>query len=70
MERRFSYNFDNILTYEKNIGKHNILALAGTNAQDNWFFNMETNANAFLANPNLEPVLTNITLSPTYTETL
>lgn len=63
-ERRFGYNFDNVLSYEKSIGEHNILAMIGMNAQDNWFFNMETNATGFLANSNLPPVLSNVALDP------
>ncbi len=62
--RMFGYNFDNVLSYEKAIGNHNILAMIGMNAQDNWFFNMETKANGFLVNPNLEPVLSNVAISP------
>ncbi|MBN2274021.1 MAG: TonB-dependent receptor [Bacteroidales bacterium] len=64
MERRFSYNFDNVLSYEKTFGRHNVLAMVGMNAQDNWFYNMEINANGFLANPNLDPVMSNIAISP------
>jgi TonB-linked SusC/RagA family outer membrane protein len=63
-ERMFGYNFDNVLSYQKAIGDHNILAMIGMNAQDNWFFNMETKANGFLINPNLAPVLSNIAISP------
>ncbi len=62
MERRFSYNWDNILSYEKTIGKHNLLAMVAMNVQDNWRFNEDINANAFLIHPNLDPVISNISL--------
>jgi TonB-linked SusC/RagA family outer membrane protein len=62
MERRFSYNWDNILSYEKTIGKHNLLAMVAMNVQDNWTFYEDINANAFLIHPNLDPVISNIFL--------
>ncbi len=62
MERRFSYNWDNILSYEKTIGKHNLLAMVAMNVQDNWRFYEDINANAFLIHPNLDPVISNIFL--------
>ncbi len=62
MERRFSYNWDNILSYEKTLGKHNLLAMVAMNVQDNWRFYENIDANAFLIHPNLEPVISNIFL--------
>jgi len=37
-ERYYNYNFDNTLTFQKDFGKHNVLAMVGMNSQDSWFF--------------------------------
>ncbi|MBN2520486.1 MAG: SusC/RagA family TonB-linked outer membrane protein, partial [Bacteroidales bacterium] len=63
MKREFFYNFDNVLSYEANYGKHNFLALVGMNAQDNYFFKVEANIDGYLSN--VEPVLTNVTTRDT-----
>jgi TonB-dependent starch-binding outer membrane protein SusC len=68
MERKFGYNWDNIISYENTFGKHSILLMAGTNAQDNWYFNMDVNCNGFLSNPNLDPVPSNIVMRPDLAE--
>jgi TonB-linked SusC/RagA family outer membrane protein len=39
--------------------------MVGMNAQDNWYFNTDINANAFLKNQNLAPVITNTVLQST-----
>ncbi len=62
MERKFGYNWDNFISYERSIGSHNFIAMVGTNSQDNWYFNMEEDINAFLVNSNLAPVPSNIAL--------
>ncbi|UCH13516.1 MAG: TonB-dependent receptor, partial [Bacteroidales bacterium] len=59
IDRKFYYNIDNTLTYEKNFGDHSILAMAGINAQDNRFFEVEGRIEGYLSN--IEPVLTNVT---------
>jgi TonB-dependent starch-binding outer membrane protein SusC len=64
MERKFGYNWDNIISYETSVGKHNFLLMGGTNAQDNWYFNSDVDINAFLQNPNLPKVPSNIVLQP------
>jgi TonB-linked SusC/RagA family outer membrane protein len=64
MERKFGYNWDNVASFERTFGKHNLIGMIGTNAQDNWYFNMDVDINAFLQNPNLAEVPTNIVLQP------
>ncbi len=64
MERKFGYNWDNYISFEKTLGKHNLLAMVGANAQDNWFFNMEIKANGFLQNPYLDEVPSNVVMLP------
>jgi TonB-linked SusC/RagA family outer membrane protein len=59
MERKFYYNIDNTITYEKSFGNHNILAMAGMNAQDNRFFKVKGKIKGYLSN--IETVLTNVT---------
>jgi len=59
MERNFFYNFDNVLTWEKDFGKHNVVLMVGTNAQDNWFFKVDDEVQGFQSN--VAPVLTNVT---------
>jgi TonB-linked SusC/RagA family outer membrane protein len=59
MDRRFYYNIDNTITYEKSYGDHNILVMAGMNAQDNRFFSVKGKVKGYLSN--IEPVLTNVT---------
>ena len=58
MERKFGYNWDNVLSYDKTFGDHTILAMVGTNVQDNWYFSVEGNAFGYLTNR--APVLTNL----------
>ena len=58
MERLFGYNWDNVLSYSKNFGEHSVLAMVGTNVQDNWYFNVEGTGEGYLSNE--APVLTNI----------
>jgi len=57
-ERYFGYNFDNVLSYERDFGRHNLMALIGTNAQDNWFFNVKARVDGYLSND--APVLSNV----------
>jgi TonB-dependent starch-binding outer membrane protein SusC len=64
MERKFGYNWDNVISFERSFGQHNLIAMVGTNSQDNWYFNMDVDINAFLQNPNLAPVPSNIVLQP------
>jgi len=68
MSRTFNYNFDNVLSYEKDFGKHHILAMLGMNAQDGTYFNMRSVREGFLTNT--APVLSNVmpdTLLTSYT---
>jgi TonB-linked SusC/RagA family outer membrane protein len=58
MSRTFSYNFDNVLSYEKDFGKNHLLALVGMNAQDGTYFNMRSVREGVLLNS--APVLTNV----------
>jgi TonB-dependent starch-binding outer membrane protein SusC len=68
MARRFNYNFDNVLSYETDFGKHHVLALVGMNAQDGNYFNMRSVRVGYLTNT--APVLSNVmpdTLITSYT---
>ncbi len=58
MEREVGYNWDNILTYNKIFGDHSVLAMVGTNVQDNWYFNVEATAEGYLSSD--APVLSNV----------
>ncbi|MBN1924996.1 MAG: TonB-dependent receptor [Prolixibacteraceae bacterium] len=58
MSRTFNYNFDNVLSYQKEFGKHHMMALVGMNAQDGTYFNMRSVREGFLINP--APVLSNV----------
>lgn len=60
MSRDFSYNWDNILSYDKNIGKHNFTFLVGTNLERYTIYNVDPKMYGYLSNPNLEPALTNV----------
>jgi TonB-linked SusC/RagA family outer membrane protein len=64
MERKFGYNWDNTLTFQKSFGKHNVLAMIGSNAQDNWEKWLLTEADAFMFNPKVPAVISNIELRP------
>lgn len=64
MERKFGYNWDNTLAYQNSFSKHNILAMIGSNAQDNWNKWLKTEADAYLFNPNVPAVISNIELRP------
>lgn len=64
MERKFGYNWDNTLTYQNSFGKHNVLAMIGSNAQDNWNKWLYTEADAYMFNPNVPNVISNIELRP------
>jgi TonB-linked SusC/RagA family outer membrane protein len=59
MSRNFNYNFDNVLSYDKDFGKHNIVAILGMNAQDGTYFNVRGTRNGFLSNS--ARVLNNVT---------
>ncbi len=59
MERYVGYNWDNVLSYTKTFGNHNVLAMIGTNVQDNWYFKLEGRKEGYLSND--APVLTNVT---------
>lgn len=68
MSRTFAYNFDNVLSYQKDFGKHHLMALVGMNAQDGTYFNMRSVREGFLSNT--APVLSNVmpdTLISSYT---
>lgn len=58
MSRNFNYNFDNVLSYENDFGKHHALAMVGMNAQDGTYFNMYSKREGFLQNS--VPVLSNV----------
>lgn len=58
MFRTFNYNFDNVLTYEEDFGKHHALAMVGVNAQDGTYFNMYSRREGNLSNS--APVLSNV----------
>jgi TonB-linked SusC/RagA family outer membrane protein len=58
MSRTFNYNFDNVLSFEKDFGKQHILAILGMNAQDGTYFNMRSKREGFLMN--VAPVLSNV----------
>lgn len=60
MKRDFGYNFDNVLTYERNVGKHGILVMVGMNAQDNRYFKMVGTDDGYLINNKLSGVLSNV----------
>ncbi len=59
MKRDYSYNFDNVLTYEKSFGKHDIMAMIGTNAQNSYYFYLSGERKGYLSNT--APILTNVT---------
>lgn len=58
MGKTFFYNFDNVISYEKDFGKHHVLAMAGMNAQDGTYFNMRSVREGYLTNT--APVLSNV----------
>ena len=65
MSRDFSYNFDNILTYTKSIGNHNVLGMIGANVQDNRYFNVDGTSQGWLSTD--IPILSNVaTIDTTY----
>ncbi|HPR31802.1 MAG TPA: TonB-dependent receptor [Prolixibacteraceae bacterium] len=68
MSRTFHYNFDNVLSWQKEFGKHHLMALVGMNAQDGTYYNMRSVREGFLSNS--APVLSNVmpdTLTSSYT---
>jgi TonB-dependent starch-binding outer membrane protein SusC len=68
MSRNFYYNFDNVLSYQKDFDKHHFVGILGLNAQDGTYFNMKSIRRGFLSNT--APVLTNVmpdTISTYYT---
>jgi TonB-linked SusC/RagA family outer membrane protein len=60
MSRDFSCNWDNILSYDKDFGKNNFTFLIGTNLERYTIYNVDPKMYGYLANPNLEPALTNV----------
>jgi TonB-linked SusC/RagA family outer membrane protein len=59
MKRDFSYNWDNVFTYEKGFGKHDFSAMLGMNAEDTWFYSLSGERKGYLSNT--APILTNVT---------
>lgn len=59
MSRDFSYILDNVLTYEKNIGENNFLFMIGSSVEDNYYYNMYTQAYGKLYNQ--VPAISNVT---------
>ncbi len=51
MERNFNYNYDNYISFDKSFGEHNLSLMAGMNAEDSWFFNMDGERKGFMVNP-------------------
>ncbi len=58
MKRTFDYNWDNVITYEKMFGKHSILVMLGTNAENQYYFNMFGERKGYLVNT--APILSNV----------
>ncbi|MBN2524612.1 MAG: TonB-dependent receptor [Bacteroidales bacterium] len=50
MNREIGYNWDNTVSYERDFGAHNVLAMVGINAQDNWFYWIEGKKEGYLTN--------------------
>lgn len=63
LNREIGYNWDNTLAYEKDFGPHNVLAMVGTNVQDNWYYWVEGEKHGWLSNE--VPVLSNVTTMDT-----
>jgi TonB-dependent starch-binding outer membrane protein SusC len=59
MSRDLSYNIDNVLSYSKMFGKHDVLIMIGSNVQDNMYFNIDGTTQGWLSGD--IPVLTNVT---------
>lgn len=58
MYKTFNYNFDNVLSYEKDFGNHHALVMVGMNAQDGTYFNVRAVREGTLTNS--APVLSNV----------
>ena len=59
MKRDFTYNWDNVITYEKTFEKHSILVMLGMNAENDYYFNISGERKGYLSNT--APILTNVT---------